>query len=923
MKELLAMIGAAVVAVFGMGLTAIAADGYIESDGTQAVNTGYYINSRTKIEIDFQMTEITSQARLFGQTDTDYGNYTVVYFGDSASNFKFGYGNTFNGVYIAPNNLQRNTIIYDGPNNKGYLLQNGEQVSSVDLTAAHDASANFPMAIFGECVNATGTSFNNRAKMRLYGFKVYEDGVVVHDYVPALKGGTVGLHDAKTGAFLYDTRYSGYGTFAYGGDIMELPDDGYVESDGTVGVNSRYFFNPKSRIEVDYALTDVATQQQRIYGRDAAGPASSFYVQGSLNVAFGCGDTFSNDGLQTGLKADTRRHTAILDVNEKKAALITGTTTNWFNNFPVARVPTTTSMIPVGIFARLLESTSGMAYDSWAKVKIYRIAFYTDGSKEHDYVPCVQGGIVGLKDRVDGAFITSETAGDLTYGGNILVEKGPAYIDNNGKATFDTGYTPTPHTRVEIDYLHVNNLKDNRVFSAYASDKLYYMHYSNSATNYAWCCMDNAGNWTSTGLAINKFRRRTFILDPHTDFTGLVTAGYTNYSSTVSGPVAAKGGTYVKPDAGVPIKVCSDATGLLVSDMRLYGLRIYEAGALVRDYVPSVQNGEAGLYDQVNHTFKGSASRYPFTIGGDFTTDGKDDAYLESDGTQGINTEYRAKGSLSRIEADFAFIDTAMVDNNYQQRVFGVDTDGKLNYTLYINGSGQFVFAFGNTFINTHGPFVTADTARHTAVIDGYHDRLYFITGGVTNNTYDVSGDAHNNNGVFPMGIFAIPTVQAATSWYNPSKIKLYSLRIYEQDVLKHEYIPYKKGATVGLYDTVEKIVKTDARNSATPFKVGGKGVDGEEKWIVVPQGAVLREGDAARVISANASGAQFYKWTKNGEAIEGGADGDLTVEWARGGATDTYAVTPVYSVYGVETEGAAMSVTVENIPQGTMIIVL
>ena len=62
------------------------------------------------------------------------------------------------------------------------------------------------------------------------------------------------------------------------------------------------------------------------------------------------------------------------------------------------------------------------------------------------------------------------------------------------------------------------------------------------------------------------------------------------------------------------------------------------------------------------------------------------------------------------------------------------------------------------------------------------------------------------------------------------------------------------------------------------------------------------------------------YKWTKNGDAIEGGTDGDLTVEWARGGATDTYTVTPVYSVYDVETEGAPLAVTVENLPLGTAI---
>ena len=79
---------------------------------------------------------------------------------------------------------------------------------------------------------------------------------------------------------------------------------------------------------------------------------------------------------------------------------------------------------------------------------------------------------------------------------------------------------------------------------------------------------------------------------------------------------------------------------------------------------------------------------------------------------------------------------------------------------------------------------------------------------------------------------------------------------------------------------------------------------------------------DGTKLLSANASGAVSYKWTKNGEDITGGEDGDLTVEWAKGGATDTYTVTPIYSVYGVETEGESISVTVENLPQGTKIVV-
>ena len=82
----------------------------------------------------------------------------------------------------------------------------------------------------------------------------------------------------------------------------------------------------------------------------------------------------------------------------------------------------------------------------------------------------------------------------------------------------------------------------------------------------------------------------------------------------------------------------------------------------------------------------------------------------------------------------------------------------------------------------------------------------------------------------------------------------------------------------------------------------------------------MLRKGDAAAVISAGVVGAQYYRWKKNGESISGGTDGSLSVEWARGGKTDTYTVTPVYSVFGEEVEGEAVAVAVKNAPLGLSI---
>jgi hypothetical protein len=171
------------------------------------------------------------------------------------------------------------------------------------------------------------------------------------------------------------------------------------------------------------------------------------------------------------------------------------------------------------------------------------------------------------------------------------------------------------------------------------------------------------------------------------------------------------------------------------------------------------------------------------------------------------------------------------------------------------------------------------------------------------------------------MGIFATPNNQAATDWRNPSKMKLYSFRIYESDALVHEYVPYKKGNVLGLYDMVDKVVKEDTR-SGNAFVIGGMGVDGAEKWIVRPQNSKLTKKAGTTTLSANAAGAISYKWTKNGAMVTGGTDGVLTVTWVKGGATDTYTVTPVYDVYGVETDGEPISCTVENLPQGMVILV-
>ena len=924
---------------------------------------------------------------------------------------------------------------------------------------------------------------------------------------------------------------------AFGAGALRA-EDGYLESSGGTGINSRYFFNPKSRIEVDFALTDASIQQVRVWGMDIVSPMASLYVQGSLNVAFGSGDTFVNSDTQTGLRADTLRHTAVLDVAQRVAAYTTEGVVSWTNgNILATHAPSTTATVPIAIFAGTANNKAGTVFNNAAKMKLYRIKFFTDGTLVHDYLPCVKGGVPGLRDHVDGVFVTSENVGALSVDGDVEIIEDDPWIalsgndQTNGWQFVNTGYRPKANTRLEIDYALSENYGevlsgngDWYVFSGYSSAapnsgttaySVYALYYNKAGMG--WC--NGGDNWLNAGTPFpkpvdDKDVRRTAVLDSPNKTFAVVTAGFTNYTATCSGirdfpdatvkigavyhgkswfcplkiygcriyedgalvrdlrpcvqggnaglkdavngefmacgtrtyggPIpheqgdgyiesltrnmsidtgyyansntciwadwaftsrdnASAGGgqhfvyefsnggllsriygngtdkadthyswTYSKPaiwtDTGIVVvtnvrhqayidsfgdkvvfmngsctnyattmsahgmanhvEVSNNGTLKLFSNagananfalMRLYGFKIWESGTLVRDYIPYIQNGAAGLYDRVNNTFL--AGNRAFAYGGDIASDGSAmDAYVESTGAQAISTGYLANGK-TRIEADFAFTYASPA----QARAWGMAQTSLQSAEFYINGSGNFSFGYQKSNNSWAGQAlsVKANILRHRTVLDIAKSK-YAFDGADT----ALGGTARDATASVPIAIFAKGSDAAGTAFSNHSSMRLYSFRIYEYEndvkTLKHEYLPYKKGNVIGLYDTVTKTIKTDALNAATPFKVNGKGVDGAERWIVTPQNVRLSKRDGSTTLSANAAGAVSYRWTRDGAAVAGGEDGDLTVEWekAKTGTVETYAVVPLYDICGNTSDGEPVTVTVEHLSAGTLLLV-
>ena len=716
---------------------AFAADPYIAStaDGTfYAIDTGFVPGPDTKIFADFEFVgKVADIGKTYGQivfeaTSADNG-YARIYITGGG---KVGWAFTeTNGV----DNANWVSTGIDMEVGKRYTMDIDAETNKTKTVFTYDGKSktmDFPknnttIQAANSIMLFANRSKENSAMMKLYHFKIWKAGALVHDYVAAKRDGENGLYDAATGVFRPDdglNEAEGNAPFVYGGDLQDVG-TGWLESDGTVAFNSKYYFNAGSRIEVDFSFTENS-DGKRIWGASAntetVAQTAAFYQNKSGNFSFLSGPASSYKTASLGIAADTARHVAIYDIAGKSACLITsGVTNKTLVLSNEALQPSAASDVPIGIFADCI-STDGKTFSNnhFSKSRIYRIKFFTGGEPVKDYIPYVKEGVPGFKDKISGDFIESATEGVPTYGGNIA---------------------------------------------------------------------------------------------------------------------------------------------------------------------------------------------------------GEQDAYLQSDGTQGINTGYYMKNT-TRVEIDFAYTDIS--GSATRSAAFGAYGCSNNKATLFIASKGQ-VRMRNDTNAGAKTVADAADFDRHKAIIDGPNKTLSY------DSTTVKSGNEGTKDAEHPMGVFAGVGDADGTTFQIPAKMRLYSFRIYEtengEETLVHEYLPYKGAdGTLGLFDTVNPsaapLTDTYTAGNDTKFVYGGKGVEGAEKWLVAPQNCKITKTQGTATLTANASGAVSYRWTKNGEAIEGGENGVLSVAWRRGGQTDTYAVTPVYEMYGVAKAGASVSCKVENVPLGMMVII-
>ena len=719
-------------------------------------------------------------------------------------------------------------------------------------------------------------------------------------------------------------------------------DDPYIESDGTSGISTGYRMNGDSRVEVVFSLTTTdSCSQWRIFGSDTTESSlkTYMYIDGDLHYTL----IVSPNGLSryTTYLADTMRHTAIFDLYHPGLYFVTGGVTNWAATTSGSFAGRKADQ-PLSLFGRYANAYA-TKFEACAKERIYGVKIYEQDVLVHDFVPCRKDGVACFKDLVGGGFIVGENVAAFTAGGDA-----PTYVDDgyvstatnavDGKLYIDTGYKVTDRTAVALDYAFTVNGNDN-AYPGYwslfeCSGGVRFRIDFNKYTGLRYTAGGNDSVTTLSGAfdAPNDDRdvRRTVFLDNLNASVGVVMSGYTNQTATFTVNTASQ------PN-GTTLKLASTAWGNdNYAAIKIYGCKIWEDGALVRDFMPYVDNGIPGMRDNLTGTFiEGkdySGGGNLLAYGGTIT--GERDAYLESNGTTGLNTGCRIKGT-SRIEFDFALTEAEQTG----RRIFGTDTqESVLKTWLGTDGSGYWrMVANANSTAADRYPPATptkCDTARHTAIMsfdsaDGGTYDFRFVTGSTTNTMTGAFTNVENLEASMPLPLFARYGNAEGTSYHNYTAIKarLYSLRIYESNALAHEFLPYSRDGVVGLYDTVTG----DVKSNGSSFMFGGMGQDhGQLKAYIKPGYETEVTYGKTVTLTAYAPGATSYRWLMDGEPVAGGTDGTFTVSWARGGVRaeggyrHEYQAVAVYDdLYGVTRESEPTAVaTVTSLPRALTIIV-
>ena len=361
---------------------------YIESNGTQYIDTGILPSSNIKLEIDYMPTVFDSDRNyIYGAYESENHRFQF-----SHSNIGFvSYGSGYNAnVTTLSNTSQVHHLV----------LEN--RILKVDGVQIYDGSSQsftfttYTLYLFNQnSVNGVATA---GCRSKIFASKIYDGDTLVRDFKPALdSNGVACLYDTVTGKCFYNK-----GTGEFETPIEGVTTMNYIESTGTQYIDTGIKLTSTHKIVFD----GYAKGEASLYGViSTAGDFRLNYI-GSKQYRIIRRKTGASDGysiLSTNYTANVR-HVFKTDGNK---FYIDNTLVSTLTSYDI------NCDMPLYIFGINNQGTLSAV----GSTRCYSLKIYDGDTLVRDYKPALDdSGVACLYDKVSETFFYNQGTGTFTAG---------------------------------------------------------------------------------------------------------------------------------------------------------------------------------------------------------------------------------------------------------------------------------------------------------------------------------------------------------------------------------------------------------------------------------------------------------------------------------------------------------------------------
>ncbi len=365
---------------------------YIESTGTQWIDTGVYGNLNTKLELVYQYRALNlavPAGRLFGYRTGQNNNAFVIGASDGSTNPSATVYAQFDSV--APTVIEqvyvdadKHTIVLS----KDGFYFDGSLHRSYSNPEAFETTATLPL------FNTTNDISTGAGQAKVYSVKLWNGNTLVRDFVPARResDGVLGMYDLANNQF-----YTNAGTGEFTAGPVVLPDGfttlEYIQSTGTQYIDTG--------IIPDYTQYSYSWQ----FKMNNSEPAMFMGANGNMLIRYENGRYSMAGGqvsvpytLNTDLIAELNVAVGGARSGTVNGTSLTGSNASQQNNIYIFNLGNQTGYATAG--------------------KIYYSKIYRNGSVIQDLVPAKRNSDneLGMYDTVNGQFYTNAGTGAFTAG---------------------------------------------------------------------------------------------------------------------------------------------------------------------------------------------------------------------------------------------------------------------------------------------------------------------------------------------------------------------------------------------------------------------------------------------------------------------------------------------------------------------------